>query len=190
PDHRSRGANSRARGRQAAASASTVPAHRRGPVPHDRSARSSSGPESPAAARRRCRPLPAASCPRAASADARRSPPLSDSLSEWVEKTATTAWDNSRNQWDTGRGAVKPDRVPKYKAGSCEKRPKRRIFGPFLGLVVLMPSQRRHTPAKAGYAVVRRMGGAKRYPSSIEPSATGIDGYRFAPPILQVICDP
>jgi hypothetical protein len=25
------------------------------------------------------------------------------------------------NQWDTGRGAVKPDRVRKYKAGKCEK---------------------------------------------------------------------
>src|SRR5439155_20284541 len=35
--------------------------------------------------------------------------------------------------------------VRKYKAGAGEKRPERRIFGPFLGLTVLLPSQRRHT---------------------------------------------
>jgi hypothetical protein len=48
---------------------------------------------------------------------------------------------------------VKPDRVRKYKAGKCEKPLETRIFGPFLGLTVLIPSQRRHTPAKAGYPV-------------------------------------
>jgi hypothetical protein len=41
---------------------------------------------------------------------------------------------------------VKPDRVRKYKAGAGEKQLEMRIFGPFLGFVVLMPSQRRHTP--------------------------------------------
>jgi hypothetical protein len=32
---------------------------------------------------------------------------------------------------------------------------------------------------------LRRMGRAKRNPSSSAPSARGIDGYRFAPPILR-----
>jgi len=43
---------------------------------------------------------------------------------------------------------VKPDQVRKDKTEVGEKRPKRRISGPFLTLAVLIPSQRRHTPAR------------------------------------------
>src|SRR6202022_4684637 len=112
--------------------ASTIPARRRGPAPRARSARSSSTPESRAAARRKCRRPPAVSCPRAASTGARRSPPLSGFPSGWAEKTATIAWSvlgesvgYERKRSETGSGAKTQGQ------GQRKSRQKQRIYGGF-----------------------------------------------------------
>ena len=73
-------------------SASGVRSRRRGSAPRGRWRRSCAAPGRRAAARRRSPPPPAGSCRRAASADARRFPPLSASPSGSAGSSGKDAW--------------------------------------------------------------------------------------------------
>src|SRR6185436_16016875 len=82
--------------------------------------------------------------------------------------------------------AVADDEVQRRALGNVRPDPRRRRPG---GLVASTQSKRsaeRSDRRPLGAADFRRMGRAQRYPSVPETCVTGIDGYRFAPPILRI----
>ncbi len=86
-------------------------------------------PKARAAGRHKCRPLPGGSCRRAASAGARRSPPLSAFHANWAGSIGKGAWNLIGR---ISRAAVKPQQRRKYKGrekASGEPRPFRRHAG-------------------------------------------------------------